>query len=191
MRSAIALSVPAVQGLLAGSKTRHTKALRPRPERTEAGFPWKTCKGSCLYRTEAEMRASMPLDFPIYEVGMPLSVREMWRPAVRSCDGAVGIEYRADGHFLPLEAARSLVVDDRWCLPLRMPGWASRITIVPTGLWLRRLQETTEEEARAEGNSDLEEFVRQWDRRARPWLKWADDPLVWVVSWDRLWVAGN
>ena len=88
-----------------------------------------------------------------------------------------------------------------------MPRWASRITLEVTGVRVERLQQTSEEDARAEGAmfhdgrgighsgwrhdyADVHDDARSsfaaiWQSINGP-KSWAVNPWVWVVSFRRL-----
>lgn len=107
--------------------------------------------------------------------------------------------------FVQLEA-----LDDgpRWRPSIHMPRWASRITLEVTDVRLERLQDISEEDAKAEGvatrclaepdespecsvgfrNPDgfaLDNFRSLWDA-INGAESWDANPWVWVVSFRRL-----
>lgn len=92
----------------------------------------------------------------------------------------------------------------RWRSPLFMPKWAARIWLEITGVKVQRLQEITEEDAKAEGiyrPALLAETARGiykklWDklngiRNTNYELRttkyaWRENPLVWVIEFRRI-----
>ena len=90
---------------------------------------------------------------------------------------------------------------------IHMPRWASRITLEVTGVRVERLQDISEEDARAEGITDggclncgnpetdcgclnpqpdaRDSFVRLWQSINGP-KSWDANPWVWVVEFKRL-----
>lgn len=132
------------------------------------------------------------------------SVRDM-RPECGPYVFDDGIVYRADGKSLP----------DRWRPSISMPRWASRITLGVTGVRVERLEDITEEDARAEGMVHFKEhlaciaedqpfasrrkerhtfgerpfaasFAVAWDEHAVDGRRWIDDPWVWVYEFKRV-----
>lgn len=84
---------------------------------------------------------------------------------------------------------------------IHMPRWASRVDLLITGVKVERLQDISEEDAKAEGapcelhrldsvrldaNSNYRSgFERIWtDINGEE--SWADNPWVWVVSFERI-----
>lgn len=116
-------------------------------------------------------------------------VRGNWAPSVRDVERwhewvdqeRDEIIYRADieGTHAPAPL--------RWLSPLYMPHWASRIT-----LEVERLQEITEEDARAEGVMSLSNihpiarptsvFQELWDQINGKRAPWESNPWVWRME---------
>jgi len=77
-----------------------------------------------------------------------------------------------------------------------MPRWASRITLEITELRVERLQEITEEDAKAEGvgccpnqayTDYRHHFMVLWDSlNAKRGYNWASNPFVWVITFRRV-----
>ena len=138
--------------------------------------------------------------------GDRLWVRETWRPAIAhshgmdACDCAdVDVTYAADGEvrFFPDDACNA-----DWTMPqaarrgnvpgIHMPRWASRITLEVTGVRVERLQDISEEDAKAEGVDPCrEDHQLNWLHRCafeHLWEQingedsWRENPWVWVVE---------
>jgi len=146
--------------------------------------------------------------------GDRLWVRETWGVGTRPCPhrGWVdGIEYRADTAYLegpdllhlrtdvePPDTFEFDAVPDGWRPSIHMPRWACRTVLEVVSVRVERLQEITEEDARAEGFPDPPGQNRMYPDRARYWFQnlwdsinakrghpWDLNPWVWVVEFQK------
>jgi hypothetical protein len=115
------------------------------------------------------------------------------------------IEYQADGSRCNAgwadDAGNTLkqVERDRkrWRPSIFMPRWASRITLEVTGVRVERLQDISEEDAKAEGVSSewlktaagreglVPVFMQLWRSINGP-KSWESNPFVWAISFRRI-----
>lgn len=90
-------------------------------------------------------------------------------------------------------ASFSNVRPDRWRPSIHMPRWASRITLEVVGVRVERLQDISEEDAKAEGcalSADWKAFgvvafQQLWESINGPG-SWDANPWVWVVEFRKL-----
>lgn len=131
---------------------------------------------------------------PYGKPGDRLWVRETWADTGWPLTGPA-IAYRADpdhaDHDMP-----------RWRPSIHMPRWASRITLEVVSVRVERLQEISEEDAKAEGINNAGEqwecyccggtkstargsFETLWESINGP-ESWDANPWVWVVEFKRI-----
>lgn len=203
----ILFSAPMVRAILDGRKTQTRRYLT-----SDTNF-------TCAELTKLKCRYGVP--------GDRLWVRETWCAVLPRKDGgleyngarlvtppdgeSVELWYRADGELGPI----SCLFDDgpRWRPSLHMPRWASRLTLEVTSVRVERLQDISEEDAKAEGVTPLASigesqpildtprrgrthgthphvlaFGVLWDtlNGKRPGCAWQDNPWVWAVSFRRI-----
>lgn len=129
-----------------------------------------------------------------YQVGMKLWVRETWgkgTPCNCSTCATVPIRYKADWNGEPV---------DKWKPSIHMPKRFSRLTLEITNVRVERLQDISEEDAKAEGVELLKPgFYRAYDckegfattaKRSFETLwtsiygpdSWSANPLIWVLE---------
>lgn len=164
----IIFSGPMIRSILQGRKTMTRRIVKPQPDFFEcsswcysetghSGAGWYVCE------TEYLEEGSFFYRCPYGKVGDRLWVRETWShtgtgvwsisSAINALDGKV-IYRAAEGHN-----------DAKWWPSIHMPRWASRITLEITGIKVERLQDITEEEAKAEGVEPKPVKTLGWKRR--------------------------
>jgi hypothetical protein len=192
----IIFSAPMVRAILAGTKTMTRRLVKPQPEYWQCGE--RNGKVVRLYtwqRNGTPARGCEPCEYNgYYPQGKPgdrLWVRETWRPVLSNV--GTRIMYRADG-----EGPRWAV----WHPSIFMPRRASRITLEITDVQMERLQDITDQDARAEGcaiwtsvggrttpltvKTARDEFAELWDRINGKRAPWYTAPMVWVIGFRRV-----
>jgi hypothetical protein len=138
----IIFSAPMVRAILAGNKSQTRRILKDQET-------WNRV-GEGILRRYPQQRAGVPVC-----PGYRLWVRETCRPwgddgserlalAISTCTGPEHISFRATAD----EAECAI---NRWRPSIYMPRWASRITLAVTDVRVQRLQDISEEDAKAEG----------------------------------------
>lgn len=184
------MGAESVRAILEGRKTQTRRVIDP--HKYNIG-------GWDMPRTKEDMEAGYPFaenadgDFvsvvdwcPYGRVGDRLWVREAFKIAENVTE---------NGNPVPIyKAGCSQITSIRiknWKSPLFMPRRLSRITLEITDIRVERVQDITEEDARAEGTTSPLRYVgalrhkykHLWDslnaKRGYPWEK---NPWVWVVS---------
>lgn len=199
----ILFSAPMVRAILGGRKTVTRRVVKPTyhsiEERDDGSlWPW---------REDLNRSTDYWYPCPYGQVGDRLWVRETWAE-VGSLDPGF-VTYRATyPHGLP--AGMANVPADirdagyRWKPSIHMPRRHSRITLEVTAVRVERLQDISEERARAEGvllceGGAFDYSAQDWHQGlsasgsfATLWESingagsWAADPWVWVVEFKRI-----
>lgn len=153
----------------------------------------------------ARARDFAVLDSGRCSCGDTLWVRETW--ALEDCgDDGLRIIWKADRAAVWVKADGSRIGDiywlpsdyepARWRPSIHMPRWASRLTLEVTEVRVQRLQEISEEDAKAEGIDCLKTQSGPTTLAGRPWAtefrhlwasingtaSWDANPWVWAVS---------
>lgn len=148
-------------------------------------------------------------DCPYGQPGDLLWVREKWRlvelnyqlPNARFMDvqysdfTVQGWRENWKSQFKSFDAKERWTVDSigdrfgRWRSPIHMPRWASRLTLRLTDVRVQRVQEISEEDARAEGTTGLvgamTGFPYAWDSiNDERGYGWDANPWVWVLTFE-------
>lgn len=206
----ILFSGPMVRALLAGKKTQ-TRRVVKNP------YFYGCLTGDCPHWQESDCAHAMAQACPYGQPGDRLWVKETF--ALHACDDGFGnVTYRAggahvllcgdhgDGDPVGIGAAcepNSKYKPERWKPSIFMPRWASRITLEILDVRAERLQDISEEDAKAEGAEIQKETPGGWVicgprigsyREGYRWLweqingagSWDANPWVWVLEFRRL-----
>jgi hypothetical protein len=205
---------PMVRAILQGRKTQTRRILRPQPRLNwvyKLTPEFKAVQVSTQYDTMG-VHDGVFIKCPYGRPGDRLWVREAfcetdWKPGTSGfpADPATGfiIAYRADYPDWPTRPFPA-PWDANWKPSIFMPRWASRLTLEITGVRVERVQEISEEDAKAEGCSKerigaeagalegmhftaRKQFAEFWDSiNARRGFGWAINPWVWVIKFKRI-----
>ena len=201
-----------VQAILDGRKTQTRRVIKPQPQRGLLG-DWSYFKSKrSLFATQTWMSEAVMLKYlagycPYGQPGDTLWVRETW--ATPGNYDHIKPSKLSDTCFTQDELAYRATethgdVYYKWRPSIFMPRWASRIALRVTGVRAERVQEISEEDARAEGanlwypkDECLRSLLRRdgsyrngfhelWDRiNTRRGFPWSANPWVWVVEFER------
>jgi len=156
-----------VRAILDGKKTQTRRPIKPQPVWKEAqgmmsaGWSWELSprgKFKCQLNAwkENEIGNQMVKYSPFGPPGTLLWVRETW--AIHCC--AEKRKYAPGEKHpwgSPIYKATHMGIDPKcegfapWIPSIHMPRWASRITLRVKRVWVERVQDISEEDARAEG----------------------------------------
>ena len=201
----ILFSAPMVRAILDGRKTQTRRIVRDGLVVRETAFgvddaaafglrPWpRSAVGpvECPYGAPGD-RLWVRETHAQFAVGEGLDRSVPQCVAYRAtCDQNGGFDYvNGRGEIMRLKVTK-------WTPAIHMPRWASRITLNVAGIRVERLQDISEEDARAEGVeatrghghpagddslSACEVFRDLWDRINGERAAWASNPWVWVVE---------
>ena len=210
-----------VRAILDGRKTQTRRVMNPQPANdiSRATFPNPDVVGWwCSLRHK---HGSTTAHFcPFGAVGDRLWVRETWQAIHDSVDEFGHVEERTYAPSIPKEKDRYWHTvyaehfgdenrEDRgfpWRPAIHMPRWASRITLEITSVRVERLNDISEEDARAEGIIDggclncgepepcgcvnpqpdaTDAFAYLW-QSIYGQENWDANPWVWVIEFRRI-----
>lgn len=207
----ILFSGPMITAILNGSKTqtrrvvkldrgmfvcsRHRNYITACEVKDEVG-PWWHPHGG--HPGEPLPKENLEAACPFGKPGEKLWVRETFCPDW--CDKPI---YKADGGSA---IAAGYSKEPRWTPSIHMPRCASRITLEITDVKVERLQDISEEDARAEGVQAWMDSLKDSERHnpdsclssypvtafSRLWQSiygeesWRSNPWVWVVSFKKV-----
>lgn len=190
----ILFSSEMVRAILEGRKTQTRRVINDEymgvVERVDLGMDdyWHGFHGRiiCFHRKcpygQPGDRLWVRETFWHYGLGSELGGRQYYY----KCDMDLPAEFQID-HFM------------KWKPSIFMPRWASRIQLEITNIRVERVQEISEEDAKAEGSIAWHdthpdhgtvykpEYRLLWDKiNAKRGYSWTSNPWVWVVEFRRL-----
>jgi hypothetical protein len=206
----ILFSGPMVRAILEGRKSQTRRVVKL----TDSGRVKAVGSAMNWHLDDPNAIKACPYGMP----GDRLWVREAWAVEQTLDDKAPSKFHRwatwfkADGAYLansPMRGFHTGRPRGKWRSSLHMPRWASRITLEITEVRVERLQDISEEDAKAEGmewhdGGEIHHSGWRWDRShgvvyescrlayQRLWesingpCSWAENPWVWVVSFNRV-----
>ena len=205
MEKPILFNTEMVRAILDGRKTQTRRLIRPQPEGQlsyimggSGTLPgkWDYMSASSAKAWDVEESRICKQDdgrlwTPPCHADDLLYVRETWN-GLRT--GPKGEEktiywYRAD------EDDNKLNPDDHWRPSIHMPKAAARIWLTVKNVKVQRLQEITNDDAKAEGvtcatdNSGImhrHKFRVLWDSITDTQTSWEANPWVWVIEFERM-----
>ena len=186
-----------VRAIMAGTKTQTRRVIKPQPEADHIGsFGGVGEPFAYAFEHEEKWRYC-----PYGGTKEKLWVRETW--AVAECFDSIkpsklnltarNVEYRAE----PKKTGYLGLVRGKWRPSIFMPRWSSRITLEIADVRVERLQDITEEDAKAEGVkhgssamghvfTHKEHFRGLWNGINGKKHPWESNPWVWVVEFKKI-----
>lgn len=205
----ILFSAPMVRALLDGRKTQTRRVVKPQPplDTVRARYGHDDRKSWCCFSNTGG--APTYIGCPYGQPGDRLVVKEtfrVWKDEETLFTGQLAhveedrkerikarTEYRASSHDSQ---------SDGWRPSIFMPLWLSRLTLETVSVRVERVQEISEEDARAEGveitglarwpNAWSRAYAQLWDsingqpRKGKPDVSWASNCWVWALTFRKL-----
>lgn len=153
----ILFSAPMIRALIAGTKTQTRRVLKEQCHTLQPARISLTPGGRPTYEWRSIYGRHLDYVAGLKNVGDRLWVREAWRTdaafdhvAPRNLDVATPYRFEADGRWVdPYEIGD--LSPGRLRASMHMPRWASRLTLIVTGVRVQRLQDISNDDCIAEG----------------------------------------
>lgn len=159
--------------------------------------------GDHLWVREAfRMAKSLDIHSPseVAELSLNAGYKNPWAPIQFEADGG------RTGKWTGFDTPPVVTEPGKLRPSLHMPRWASRISLLITGVRVARLQDISQEDAQAEGfelsgwvpsysnpdNTGFDETLTPYDNFAETWesiygqRSWLLNPWVWVIEFERI-----
>lgn len=214
----ILFSGPMVRAILEGKKTQTRRVVRPQPilkpcadEKVGHAWHWKKGRREAIWWEKIATPMSMLQHCPYGVPGDWLWVRETWGIGAEFdiCKPSDVLSRMKSGKRpeVTYKADNPELMFYRWRPSIHMPRWASRLTLGVVEVRAERLQDISEDDARAEGVSPdgyikarpvtyhegefqhtafRDTFRGLWDSiNAKRGFGWDVNPWIWVVSFKK------
>jgi len=173
----------------------------------DSGFPDKNGKKNYQYLHvpyDFEEEGVIYRVYPRYSPKDILWVKETWRTGAGldsfppHCSGDNSpYQYKADMATVRGKDVTEYSPWGKWRPSIFMPRWASRITLEITDIRVQRLQDISEEDAKAEGMtisapilqgvmSHKMKFRLIWDKINGKKHTWEENPYIWVITFKKI-----
>ncbi|WP_241597415.1 hypothetical protein [Rosenbergiella epipactidis] len=194
-----------VRAILDGRKTQTRRVIKNQPAGDWPDDPIFVEYGDNKFKWKSvNYGESSWFDCPFGKVGDRLYVRETFRVHSRATDVAT-LAYKASERQswtqqvarVPIEVCTKQVSPEAWTPSIHMPKAASRITLEITDIRVERLNDISEEDAKAEGapteccvigDKHFLGFRNLW-KSIYGKDSWQSNPFVWVVEFNRVEAA--
>jgi hypothetical protein len=185
-----------VMAILAGRKTK-TRRLNGLKGINENPNDWKLAAATKDHITFISNTWKLISIKWKYKPGDLLWVRETWTEFVGLEETSKTFVYRADGMW----ENKIHLVDEKWKPSLLMPKSACRLWLQVKNIRVERLQDITEEDAKAEGVTLQDDIVKEnnpkfthkyrwhfcllWNSINKKTYPWESNPWVWVIEFEQ------
>lgn len=182
-----------VRAILEGRKTQTRRVLKsqPRGNYKPTGFIDKGCD----YEFHDAEHEAKYWHCPYGKPGDRLWIRESWANIPETYPGNLHLKADATKDDLLWFTEMGW----KWKPSIHMPRWASRITLEIVNIRVERLQDISEEDAKAEGAIPVgwikheehlphyvKSFIKLWNSiNAKRGYGWDTNPWVWVIEFKK------
>ena len=209
----ILMSGPLVRATLEGRKTQTRRPIKQEAQ-PDLGFEWSECLCREIDPNDTPC-VTCSVRFPgIPEAGDRMWVRETWQHfqnvGQRAADFPEYQRFPANCFYRADESnPRTKPLSGKWRPSLLMPRWACRLVLPLVSVRVERVQDITEEDAKAEGVEPvLMRGIGSYPEWMRPTMReghqkafellwkqiygdasWDANPWVWVAEWKEIEVS--
>ena len=200
-----------VRATLEGRKTQTRRPIKPQPDDDIVDVEYDAIADLWLGNTQEDndlgYTSSWAMRCPLGQAGDRLWVRETFAIVhpCRDCEAGYVDDIKqpsvipkdnAGGYWVPWYRSDWKGDDDtergfQWTPSIHMPRWASRIVLPLMSIRVERVQDITEEDAKAEGVEPIGGSYREGFREV--WQSiygtWDANPWVWVAEWKEIEVS--
>jgi len=200
------LTAAEVRGILDGTCTSFRRPIRLLEGYDVAQNTIVSPRQGVWWEVRCEPWATVAIRCPFGVPGDRLWVREAWKTVGWAPERSWQLSYEASLQARPtalIEAPESWErpladIQGKWVPSIHMPRWASRLSLEVVEVRAQRVQEITEQDARAAGAPAIprldgsdprfyrQSFAALWDSAAPAGQQWADNPWVWAATVKRV-----